>query len=177
MQLVERGDPRLDRTASSHPQRPDCLDRAGPGLRRPGGGAGLDRSGSRDRVNRIGFALTPARLPVGPVDLDHPHVLRGQVPGQTGTVGARPLNTDRTDISERPDPCQQRSITRRRRRELPITQQASDRVDHCAVVSPAVGIHAADDFLTLACHAGTAISFCLAPDGMARTSRSRWTRQ
>lgn len=82
MQLVERGDPRPDRTTSSHPPRPDCLDRAGPGLRRPGGGACLDRSGSCDRVDRIGLALTPACLPVGPVDLDHPHVLRGQIPAK-----------------------------------------------------------------------------------------------
>jgi len=45
-------------------------------FRRAAGPAGLGGPGGADRVERVGFALAEAVLPVGPVDLDDPDAMR-----------------------------------------------------------------------------------------------------
>jgi len=57
-------------------QRPDRLHRAVPAFRRAAGPAGLRRPCRADRVQRVGFALAAAVLPVRAVHLDDPHAGR-----------------------------------------------------------------------------------------------------
>src|SRR5690606_29543223 len=91
----------IDRAAAGDPQVPQRLDPsvtlfgdAGPlpGQRGPGG---------LDGVDRVGLALEPAGLAVGPVDLDHQDFLPVQQPGQPGAVGTGPLDTDTHQLPER----------------------------------------------------------------------------
>jgi hypothetical protein len=61
----------LDGGLAGGAQRPHHRHGAGAELGRCGGLAGLNRAGGGFGVDRVGLAVAPAGLPVGPVDLDH----------------------------------------------------------------------------------------------------------
>ena len=62
--------------------------------------------GGRLGVDRVRLAMLPAGAPVGPVDLDHPHLLIKQVASQAGAVAAGALHADHTDVSVAAKPAQ-----------------------------------------------------------------------
>jgi hypothetical protein len=142
-----------------HPQRADRLDRAGAGLRGTGCPPGQGSLGGGDRVDRVGLALHPAGPPIGAVHLDQVDPLGGQIAGQAGTVGSGAFHPDLGHPAEQPQPGQQGLVPDRRSRELLITKDSADLVDHRRVVSPAVRIHSTRDQTLLGCHADGVVPF------------------
>jgi hypothetical protein len=95
--LAPRRAVRNTRIASMIPSR-RLGPRSRPGQRGPGGRLGVDR---------VRLAMLPAGSPVGPVGLDHPHLLIEQVASQAGAVAAGALHPDHTDLSVVAKPAQQ----------------------------------------------------------------------
>ena len=94
---------------AGHPQRTDRLDRAGAGLRGAAGLAGQRRPGGGDRVDRVGLALAPAGLAVGPVDLDHLDAARSAGTGparrRSAPVPSTPTLTTRPNRRSQASSC------------------------------------------------------------------------
>jgi hypothetical protein len=151
VQLVERGGAGLDRAAAGHAQRPDALHRAGAGLPCAARGAGQHRPGRGDRIDRIGLALSPPGLAVGPAGLDHGQALSGQVAGQAGAAGAGALHPDLDQPAEAGQPGQpgqpgqQRPVAGRGRGELGVTEQPPAAVDRGRVLGSAVRVHTTEN--------------------------------
>ena len=87
-------------------QRPNRLHDPIATLCRRGGRTGQHGTGGRLGLNRVGFAPLPTHAPVGPVDLDHDHLLVQQVAGQAGTVAAGALHPDRVEPSMPAQPAE-----------------------------------------------------------------------
>jgi molybdopterin biosynthesis enzyme len=92
-----------DGRTARHPQCPQRLDTTVSLLGQPGAHPGQRGPGRSLGIDGIGFALPPAGLAVGPVDLDHGHALGGQQSGQAGPVDTGALDTDQ---QQRPEPAQ-----------------------------------------------------------------------
>jgi hypothetical protein len=56
-------------------------------------------------------------LPVGPIDLHHPHPFGEEESGEAGAVGAGALDPDQVDLAERSNPGQRGPVARRGRVE------------------------------------------------------------
>ena len=69
--------------------------------------------------------MLPAGPPVGPVDLDHPHLLVKQVASQAGAVAAGALHADHTDLAVAAKPAQQLPVAATVSRELLVAEQPS----------------------------------------------------
>jgi hypothetical protein len=86
--LIDRGSPRLDRTAAGCAQRTDGLDDPMAWFGRGGSGASQHRAGGGLGVDWVGLATLPAGTPVRPVDLNDFDAVVEQVSGQAGAVAA-----------------------------------------------------------------------------------------
>jgi len=62
--------------------------------------------GGGDGVLRVGLTLAPPALAVGTVDLDDSYALGLEVTGETGTIGARPFDTDQPGGTKVAQPAQ-----------------------------------------------------------------------
>ena len=115
--------------------------------------------------------MLPAGASVGPVDLDHPHLLINQIAGQAGAVAAGALHADHTDLAVVAEPALQLPVAATISRELPVAEQASLCIEHGSVVGATVGVDPADDNPGPLGHAGVAF---LLDDraGGARTGRA-----
>lgn len=107
------------------------------GSRRSTGGCG---SGGGVGVNRVGLALIAAGLAVGTVDLDHPESGGGEGPGKPCAVGAGAFDPDAGHRPERGDPGHEGAVAGRCRREAPVVEVATQRVDHGGDVSISMGV-------------------------------------
>ncbi len=122
-------------------QRPDRLHRPVTALRRAGCPAGQGCAGGADRVQRVGLAVPPALLPVGPVHLHDPDPVPGEVAGQAGAVAAGALDADQGDVPELPEPAQRPGVPGRGRRELSRPQQPADGIEGRGDVHLRMGVH------------------------------------
>jgi hypothetical protein len=68
-------------------------------------------AGGVDRVEVIVFAFTTTIAAVWAVDLEDGDTGFGQMPGQTGAVGASALDADASQFTEPSDPGQQRPVS------------------------------------------------------------------
>ena len=82
---------------------------------------------------------------VGPVDLDHPHLLIEQVASQAGTVAAGTLHADHTDLAVAAKPAQQLPVAATVSPELLVAEQPSLGIKHGSVMGATVGVDPADD--------------------------------
>jgi len=115
--------------------------------------------------------MLPAGASVGPVDLDHPHLLINQIAGQAGAVAAGALHADHTDLAVVAEPALQLPVAATISRELPVAEQASLCIEHGSVVGATVGVDPADDNPGPLGHAG--VAFLLEDRaGGARTGRA-----
>jgi predicted membrane-bound mannosyltransferase len=69
--------------------------------------------------------MLPAGATVGPVDLDHPHLLIKQVASQAGTVAAGTLHANHTDLAVAAKPAQQLPVAATVSPELLVAEQPS----------------------------------------------------
>jgi hypothetical protein len=69
--------------------------------------------------------MLPADAAVGPVDLDHPHLLIKQVAGQAGAVAAGTLHANHIDLSVTAKPAQQLLVAATISCELTVAEQSS----------------------------------------------------
>ena len=111
----------------------------------PGRLAGQHRPGRADGVGRVGLAVAAAMLTVRAGHLDHRHPVGGEEPGQAGAPRPGALDTDRDDVTERPQPPQQPPIASRGRRELFGAEHPADLVERGRDVGVLVRVDAAGD--------------------------------
>jgi hypothetical protein len=98
--------------------------------------------------DRVGLALAGPLLAVGTVDLDDVDVVAQQEAGETGAVGAGPLDADPEDRAEAGQPGHQLLVAGRGGGELLDPTQAADGVQSGSHMEVQVCVHAADDGAT-----------------------------
>ena len=89
--------------------------------------------------------MLPAGASVGPVDLDHPHLLIKQVASQAGAVAAGALHADHPDLSVAAKPAQQLLVAATISWELTVAEQPSLGIQHGSVMGTTMGVDPADD--------------------------------
>jgi hypothetical protein len=116
--------------------------------------------------------MLPAGASVGPVDLDHPHLLINQIAGQAGAVAAGALHADHTDLAVVAEPALQLPVAATISRELPVAEQASLCIEHGSVVGATVGVDPADDNPGPLGHAGWPFCSRTGQEGHAPAGRA-----
>ena len=112
--------------------------------------------GGSDSVDHVGLAVRAAHLPVRPAHLNHLDLLRGQMPGQPGTVGPGALHPDGLNLAEAGQEGQQVAVAGRGGRERLRAKHLAQPVTRGGDVDVGVGVHTADDNLRGQCHSGHA---------------------
>jgi hypothetical protein len=135
----------LDRTSPHPTQHSDRLHDPVALFGQRSCGAGQHRSGGGLGVDRVALATSPARSPVGAVDLQHLHAALQQEPGQPGAVGPSAFDADRAELPVATQPETQLPVAVGVGAELGVGQQPAVLIDDGGVVGAAVAVDPADD--------------------------------
>jgi hypothetical protein len=135
----------LHRPCSRHAQLTQRLDGTGAGLRGHGGVTGEHRPRRGFGVDGVGLAAPATVLSVGSVHLHHPHVTSSEVAGQPRAPRPTPLDTDRDELTEAAQPCQQAPVPVACRSKRRGVQDPTEVIDHRGDVDVLVGIDPAED--------------------------------
>ncbi len=115
------------------------------GFGRGGCGACQYRSRGGFRVQRVALALPPASTAVGAVDFDDVVSVLPQVTDQTGAPAARPLDAERSDVTQLLGPRLKRDVAVGRGVAVDGAEPSPDLVQSDCDVNVAVGVDPDDD--------------------------------
>ncbi len=122
------------------------------------GGLAAERGACRGLgVDDVGLAPRAPRLTVRSVELHHLCAGGCETAGEPRAVGAGALHADACDRPVRLQPCEQRAVLGRVRRERLHPQQSTGRIGGRGHMGVAVGVHPADDTRSIIWHDQSAL--------------------
>jgi hypothetical protein len=157
--LGHYGDPGPHGGGPLRAQHPQGFHSTVPGFRDHAGPAGQHRFGGLIGIERIGFSLQPACLPVRAHHFHHVDALAGEHAREFGAVTAGSFHARGEDGTETGDEVDDPLIAGSRGREFPVRQMLAGVGDESDVVGIGVGIDSGDDFQIFLCHDETALTF------------------
>ncbi len=143
--LGERLDARPAGRAFGDDENTDRLDRTVSALGRVVGPARESSPCGFDSVERVGLAAVASGLAVLAVDFDDVDPCSGEVTGDAGPIGPRPLYTDLADLPEGFEPGQKIRVTLGIGPERLGAEQATDLVQDGGHMDLSVGVDATGD--------------------------------
>jgi hypothetical protein len=143
--LVQDGDPFIDRRATGDHQHPDRFDVAVTMLRLAGRRLRERGPCRSDRIDIIGLAVTVTGLTVRSIHLHDSDALATQMTREAGAIGASALDPDPLDRPEPSQPADELGVTGTSGRERFDAEDTAIRVDGGSDVEVEVGVDPTGD--------------------------------